>query len=307
MPASNFRSAYLDIEEAVELKKTSNFLPSERRMHSTEEVDLRTLSAAQSGIWFTQVLDPDSPAFNIAEYVEIFGLIDAARFERALRRAVAKTGALHTRIAVIEGEPRLDPADDVGLELPVIDVSSAHDPEAAALAWMRHDRSEVFDLSRGPVFRHALLRLSAGRFFWYACNHHLCMDGYSGALVAREVAAIYSGAEGERVSGPQVSQPEARYLALLDEEHSYRGSAQFSRDQSYWKEQLAELPEAVTLSGKTPGRPGDFLACTAGIPRVLADELRAAGRSPSAGFSQIVCAASALYLHRFTGSVDFAL
>src|SRR5215211_8552940 len=66
-------------------------------------VALYPLSAAQSGIWVRQRLDPDSPAYNIAEYVEILGPVDPALFKIALREVVAKTGALHIRVVETDG------------------------------------------------------------------------------------------------------------------------------------------------------------------------------------------------------------
>ena len=41
------------------------------------------LSDAQLGIWFAQAIDESSPAYNLAEYLEIGGPVDATLFERA--------------------------------------------------------------------------------------------------------------------------------------------------------------------------------------------------------------------------------
>jgi hypothetical protein len=43
------------------------------------------LSDAQLGIWFAQSIDPSSPAYNLAEYLEIAGPTDATLFEAAVR------------------------------------------------------------------------------------------------------------------------------------------------------------------------------------------------------------------------------
>jgi len=53
------------------------------------------LSDAQLGIWFAQAIDPSSPAYNLSEYLEIGGSVDATLFEMALRQVVADTQALH--------------------------------------------------------------------------------------------------------------------------------------------------------------------------------------------------------------------
>ena len=68
------------------------------------------LSAAQSAVWIAQMLDPESPAFNIAEYVDIRGPLDPRLFTQALRRVVNETDALRLRIATRgeETEPYLE-------------------------------------------------------------------------------------------------------------------------------------------------------------------------------------------------------
>lgn len=55
----------------------------------------RPLPPAQEGVWTGQRLDPDSPAYNTAEYVHIHGPVDAALFDEALHLVVAQTEALH--------------------------------------------------------------------------------------------------------------------------------------------------------------------------------------------------------------------
>src|SRR5687767_11040472 len=46
------------------------------------------LTAAQAGIWAGQQLDPTSPAYNAAEYIELRGPLDVPRFTAALRQTV---------------------------------------------------------------------------------------------------------------------------------------------------------------------------------------------------------------------------
>jgi len=68
-------------------------------LKSTERVQKSVpLSTAQEGIWLAQMQDTASPAFNIAEYVEIQGPIDTILFETALRQIVAETEALQVRV-----------------------------------------------------------------------------------------------------------------------------------------------------------------------------------------------------------------
>jgi hypothetical protein len=72
----------------------------------TQENNPLPLSDAQLGIWFAQTIDPSSPAYNLAEYLEIDGPIDATLFETALRQVVSETEALCVRFVSSANGPR---------------------------------------------------------------------------------------------------------------------------------------------------------------------------------------------------------
>src|SRR5258708_21681441 len=94
------------------------------------------LSDAQLGIWFAQTLDPSSPAYNLAEYLEIDGPIDATLFETALRQVVSETEALCVRFVSSGDGPRQIIGAPPDLSMSFVDVSDAASPQAAAGRWM---------------------------------------------------------------------------------------------------------------------------------------------------------------------------
>jgi hypothetical protein len=111
------------------------------------------LTDAQLGIWFAQTIDPSSPAYNLAEYLEIAGPIDATLFEAALRQVISETEALCVRFVSEADGPRqiIGAAPDWSLAL--VDVSTAASPQAAAEQWMKADLARPTDLSLGPFPR----------------------------------------------------------------------------------------------------------------------------------------------------------
>lgn len=151
------------------------------------------LGAAQEGIWTGQQFDPDSPAFNTAEYVEIRGPVDARLLEAAVRGAVGEAEALNVVFEEdADGRPWQRPRDDGSWPLHTIDTSAEADPLAAATAWMRADLDTPVDLRKDPLFRQAFLRLGPDHLLWYQRVHHIALDGYGLSLVARRVAELYT-------------------------------------------------------------------------------------------------------------------
>ena len=59
--------------------------PGQQRGGEPQGNNFLLLSEAQLGIWFAQTIDLQNPAYNLAEYLEIGGVIEAALFETALR------------------------------------------------------------------------------------------------------------------------------------------------------------------------------------------------------------------------------
>ena len=87
------------------------------------------LTAAQSGMWFAQELDPDNACFRAAEVVEIRGPVDVGLLERALRQAVAETDAFRVRFVTDEEErvrQVVEPSED--WPLPVLDLRGERNP-----------------------------------------------------------------------------------------------------------------------------------------------------------------------------------
>ncbi len=261
------------------------------------------LSDAQSGIWIAQAIDPASPAFNIAEYVDIRGPLRSDLFAAALRQVVNESDALRIRISSHPEGARQSVASLVDWELPVIDFSSHTEPLAAADAWMREDLARPVQPDLEPLFFYALFRFGPDRFFWYVRYHHLCMDGFGGALIAKRAAEIYSALAQNDTVPPCTFESS---LNLLDEEEKYRGIGR-NTDREYWVAALSARPDAVTLSGKSPVRSRSFVRHSGCLPAELNASLASMGKMLGASLAQVIETAAALYLHRLTGADDVIL
>ena len=100
---------------------------------------LHPLTATQRAIWVAQMLDPQSPLYNIGEYLEITGPIDSTRFAEALRQVIATADSLHLKFVPTPDGPRYFVGRDPNWQLPYLDLSNETDPRAAAEAWMHAD------------------------------------------------------------------------------------------------------------------------------------------------------------------------
>ncbi|MFF9768368.1 amino acid adenylation domain-containing protein [Streptomyces sp. NPDC014636] len=274
-------------------------------MPTPEPPPRHPLLAAQEGIWTGQQLDPDSPAYNTAEYVRVEGPVDAGALDTALHYVVAETEALNVTYAV-DGEGRPwevgTPAGDWRLH--TVDLTAEPDPHAAALAWMTADMARPVDLTRGPVFGHALLKTAGDRYLWYHRVHHIALDGFGLSLVARRVAEVYTALmAGEPVPGSGYG----TLQSVRAEEAAYRRSARYAEDRAYWTGRYADRPPVATPAGRSALPARTAHRRVRDLDAAQADVLRAVARELSVTWSEVLLAATVAHLHRVTGAPEIVL
>ncbi|MFD6150033.1 amino acid adenylation domain-containing protein [Streptomyces sp. NPDC060243] len=261
------------------------------------------LTAAQTGMYYAQALDPGSPAQNTAECLAIDGPLDPHLFHAALRRVTAETDSLRLRFTETPEGPRQHLAAEVEPPLLVRDFRD-DGGEDAARARLRADLADPFDLATGPLFRHALLRVGEERWLWYQCVHHLVMDGYGYSLLVRRTAEVYSALAAGEEPAPRAFGTLAELLAL-DEE--YRTGPDRDTDRAYWTGAFADRPEAPLLAGRSALPSRTFLRRTAHLTPEDTARLHALARALKATWPDILLAAQALHVSRTTAREDVVL
>ncbi|WP_245694310.1 non-ribosomal peptide synthetase [Streptomyces abyssalis] len=153
---------------------------------------------------------------------------------------MAESEALRARFTVgPDGEPRQHTGPLPEWGVPYVDLSGERHPRRAATAWMRADLARHFDLERGPLFRGALLRLSASSTCWYLGAHHLVLDGFSSSLFSRRLSGVYAAMENGQ---PPTAGEFGPLSALLDDEAAYRASPAHLADRGFWLGRTAARP-----------------------------------------------------------------
>ncbi|MFJ9850401.1 non-ribosomal peptide synthase/polyketide synthase [Streptomyces sp. NPDC101150] len=272
---------------------------------SRREGTVFPLTAAQREIWLAEQRSGTAlVTYRIGEYLDIHGPIDPVTFETALRQVVAETDALHVRFEDGDDGPVqvVRTVRDAGQ--PVVDVSAAADPRAAAEEWIAADMSRPMDLARDPLFGHALFKLRPDRFWWYQTYHHMVMDGFALSLFARRCADVYTALMEGRTAGPAVF---GSLSDLVSGDAAYRDSERFAADRSYWTARFSDRPEPTRLVGRSPGEVVGVNRRTELLSLPGPDALEAVARKAGVRWSRLLVSATALYVHRVTGAQDVVM
>ncbi len=260
------------------------------------------LTVAQRGLWMTQKITPGA-ILNIAEAVEICGPIRPEIFRRALHQVVAEAEQLRVCVVEENGIPRQVRRSVYPVDFPYVDMSREADPRAAIQTWMMHEVTQPVDLRNDPMWVSALLKASDDCYIWYQRAHHIVYDGYGGGLVARRLAELYTAYIRGEAPSPKCF---CTVEAMVEAEGNYRNSDRFHRDREYWQQQLAQLPEAVTLShsARRHGLSSELRRSVGYLSAETARELAEFGKITGASLPQVLISLIAAYYQRVTGVRD---
>ncbi|MBT3153138.1 amino acid adenylation domain-containing protein, partial [Streptomyces sp. CHD11] len=268
------------------------------------------LSFAQQRLWFLHRLQGPSATYNMPLALHLTGAVDTGALAAALADVVRRHEPLRTLFPEIDGQPyqRILNPDEVRPDLPVRRVGAADLDEE-----LRRSARHAFDLARQLPVRAELLTLGPDESVLMLVIHHIAGDGWSGAPLARDLVTAYSARRGG--AAPQWSPLPVQYAdytlwqrAVLGDEDD---PASLLNEQSrYWREQLAELPDEITVHGDRP-RPAVATYQGGVVPITMDAELHAGiselARGNGATVYMVLQAALAALLTRLGAGTDIAI
>jgi amino acid adenylation domain-containing protein/non-ribosomal peptide synthase protein (TIGR01720 family) len=175
--------------------------------------DVYALSPMQENMLFASVYANEAEAYVQQVSGRLRGPLDAGRFREAWQRLADEMPLLRTTI------------EWQGLTRPVQVVH-----RRAAIAFTTGSEAAAIDLARGPLLHVSLSPIGADLWQLAITHHHILLDGWSLALLLREVLAIYGG------TAPRPSRPYRDFVEWLQS----RGVA--GAPTSFWRDELANRP-----------------------------------------------------------------
>ncbi|MGY2402327.1 amino acid adenylation domain-containing protein [Pseudomonas sp. SDO5271_S396] len=256
------------------------------------------LTAAQQDIWLDQLRQGTSPLYNIGGYVDFAGAVVPELISQAVERLVAKHDALRTQLfSDIDGMPRQRFAPTLAVQVPLHDVSSDADPQAACQALMQARMARPYAMEGEPLFRFFLVRLDEQHYRLGTQAHHLILDGWGFGQMLQSLARLYSALEQGRQ--PEVVAPS--YLDFIHADQRYHASARYARDRAYWLDKYQALPEPL-LTARHTAQPASAPSATLAQPFAvsLLDRMEQVANRYQASAFHVLLAAMYVYFTRTT-------
>lgn len=258
------------------------------------------LTEAQSGLWYMQRIDPQSPALNTGQYIELRGPLDREAFRRAVDTMVAETDALALRFDE-SGNQHVDEALRPWLE--IIDLQAHADPVAQALKAMRQDSATPCDIFNDRLAAFRLYILGPEHHFWYERIHHLVIDGYGMVLITNRVGDLY----GEFIGKGAAGAPPPGLEAVFAEDAAYVASENREKDRAFWHEVLKNLPDVASLAPGKAVASHDFLRETRSVPQSVRERMLALAETTGLIWPDVLTGIAASYCRRFAAAEDITI
>ena len=270
------------------------------------------VSPQQQRLWFLDRVGGSSAVYNVPEVVDLVGPLDRGALAWALERVAARHESLRTTFESVDAAVCQRVHEALPFALAEDDLSAPDvDPAARAArleALLASEAETPFDLARGPLWRARLVRLAADHHVLSIVMHHIVCDGWSLAVFARELEALYSArhrGEPDPLPPLQVQYPD--YAAWLQQRLA---GDRLAREAAYWREALAGAPPLLELptDRRRPAQQS-FAGAWAplSIDPALTARLRALCAHHGATLYMLLLAAWALVLSRLSGQHDVVI
>lgn len=263
----------------------------------------RGLTEAQVGLWYVQQMDRENPILNASQYVEICGPLDLPVFQQAFDKMASEADCLSLTFHDTPFGPRQKLDEATRPSLQVVDLSREHDPVAVAKRDMQRDTGTPVNLTVGPIAAFKLYRLNDQHYFWYERIHHLAIDGYGIVLVTNRVGEIYSALKQGAATGTGFGSLEAAFA----EDSSYLEGEKRLKDQAFWRQEMANMPEVVSLAAGRANSGHSFNRHSVEIPPSLFAKLSQRAEDEGVTWPDLLSVIVASYCRRFAAVPEMVI
>ncbi len=264
------------------------------------------LSFAQQRLWFLDQLEGAS-AYNLLWAYCLEGDLDVAVLAASLRMILGRHQVLRTRFPAVGGKPCQEIGPVPELSPPIIDLDglrpAERDGELRRLA--RPSAAVSFDLAAGPLLRASLVRLQERDHVLLLSVHHIVFDGWSQAVLMRELVACYVALSAGRQ--PSLPALPVQYADFAAWQRSWLRGPVLDGRLAFWRRRLGGESPVLALPTdrlRPPVKSYRGAVCELTASADLGASLRALASERGATLAMVLMAAFHTLLHRLSHQRD---
>ncbi|GAB2715861.1 amino acid adenylation domain-containing protein [Streptomyces bullii] len=283
------------------------------RLVKAPEAAHQPVTDAQRRLYFLSQLEPDSPAYHLHTTLLLRGEPDVEALERAFTAVVERHAPLRTVLRVEDGEvvQVIRPPAPFPIHAEELPRTPGEDWRRAVDRLAEQESTRPFDLGDDPMLRVRLVRVAPAHHALLVTTHHIAADGWSVAVLSRELKALYAHFRHAPKDAPIPLTP----LPYTYADHAYSlqrwlDGPEADEDFAYWEERLAQLPAVHRLPLDFP-RPArmtyDADTVTTRLGGPAAEAVRRTCREENVTLFTLLQAVFSVLLARRSGSDDIVV
>jgi amino acid adenylation domain-containing protein len=272
-----------------------------QKLDKSNVLDIINLTAAQEGILFQYLSNPDSEMYFEQVSLSLSGHIDNDIFRNSWNSVAENNEAFRT---VFRWEGLKKPIQVIlkkfDLPIRIYDFSTAGALNRDKLLdnIKSLDKSERVDITVEP-YRVTLCKMDENSFEMFFSTHHILTDGWSTGIILKEFFAAYNNLANNDILIPKKKRSFKEYVRFLK-------SNDTKEQETYWKAYLDRLNPQITLqdiSTKKDAEPGEG-KYSVEIPSELDARLKRLLTNNKVTVATLYYFAWGALLHKYSGSKD---
>jgi hypothetical protein len=201
------------------------------------------LHPAQRDVFIDQLLNVESPHYNIGGYIRFSGTLNKEKFVEAVSSAPKVFDAYKMRFDCDISNPsfNLDEGYE-NLELEELDFSDNQNAKALAHEWMQRRFNTSFVIKgENLLFEHVLIKISDKEHWFFCRYHHLITDGFGFTVWVQYLASKYRSL----ITGESFSFIYPSYVEEALKASDFYNSREYELEGEYWKEKINSKPVKI--------------------------------------------------------------
>ena len=200
-----------------------------------EKKEYYDVTLDQKRMFVLHQLEGIGTTYNLTGVLQLEGTFDRLHFEEIFQKIIKRHDAFRTSFRLMSNRLLQVIHENVDFQVSFIEIEGETPDNEAKIRKSIDDFVQPFDLSKAPLLRVSLVKVSAQKYLLLLDTHHIISDGVSEGILKNEFARLYNGEE----------LPELRlnYKDYSEWQNRLAASGQLKSQEEYWMNSFeAEIP-----------------------------------------------------------------
>ena len=200
-----------------------------------EEKEYYEVSSAQKRMYLVQQFNLNGTSYNMPGILEVEGRLDIQRLENVFHKLIERHQSLRTSFEKLQGEIVQRVSSAIDFKVHYVDMEKTVEAATLDIEKLTNSFIKAFDLSKAPLLRVAVIKVSEEKHIIIFDMHHIISDGVSMGILTKEFAYLYDGKDLEKVK--------VQYKDFTAWQNDLLKSERMKAQEEYWLQNFSnEIP-----------------------------------------------------------------